>query len=164
MWEPDIKRVYKYPDQCREAQRKLKELDTLRTNLEKQISSLTIKIGTLGTAILLDPLLQKMKIFKRADDLRDKLQELTYTAPNDWRLTWDTPFSHRGYNITERNRPGRSRRNVDLYGNPIDELPSDALDNTLSRGRSNALTAILNEMPSPTRNLDGAPIYSMSDA
>ena len=101
MWNPDRKQLYRYPDQRQEAQKSLKVLSIIRRSHDRYAAKWAIKLGTIGSELLLQPLMKKHNIPERVDALYDVVNELMSTYPNDWKLTWDTPFRDREYNETD---------------------------------------------------------------
>ena len=101
MWQADRKQLYRYPDQRQEAQKTLKVLSVIRRSHDRYATKWGAKLGTLGSKLLLDPIINKCCITERVDALFNVVNELVSTYPNDWKLTWDTPFKDRGYNETD---------------------------------------------------------------
>ena len=120
MWLGSMTRLYTYPDQVSEARQMLKVLAVIRRSHDSQVQDWSIKLGTLGSKYLLDPVIQKYRVPERVDALYDVLNELVSTHPYDWRLTWDTPFENREYNPVYEHyvAPLRSRP-LATYDHPV---------------------------------------------
>lgn len=98
MWSPDRKLLFHYPDQQEKAHKTLRVLSVLRCSHERFAAKWAIKLGTIGSELLLLPVIKKRNIPDRVDALSHIVNELVSTYPNDWKLTWDTPFRNRDYN------------------------------------------------------------------